>query len=513
MSLRPPQGSPNVGAMAVRALRRYPDRVAFSWDGGELTYAAAAELIGRMQAAYAGVGARCGDRVALLSGNRAEAWCAAVAAQLSGMAITWLHPLGSREDQLHQIEEVEARLTLVDGFRYEERGTELSDALPSGAVLSLGRSGVGRDFLAMADRTGAAPPRLEPGFGDLAAILYTGGTTGRPKGVLRSHLDLVAGWLISVLANFELPRAPRYLAVGPISHVTGTKILPSLTLGGTVHLMNETAPDRILSAIERQRISFALMVPTMIYGLLDAPELERSDLSSLELLIYGASPISAARLEEALERIGPVLGQLYGQTECYPISVLSRYDQRERLGSCGQPVTGLEVNLQRGDGEPVEEGEVGEICVRGPHVSDGYWKQPQPTVEALAGGWLHTGDLARCDEHGYLYIVDRTKDMIISGGFNVYAREVEDALTAHPAVSAAAVFGVPDERWDEAVTAAVVLRPGADLAEAELISHVKELKGSVQAPKSIRFLAELPLTSVGKVDKRSLRETLLDPAR
>jgi fatty-acyl-CoA synthase len=232
------------------------------------------------------------------------------------------------------------------------------------------------------------------------------------------------------------------------------------------------------------------------------------------LLLYGASPMSATRLLEGLERIGPVFSQLYGQTECYPISVLRRAEhdpvgRPELIASCGAPVSTVAVALLDAAGAPVPAGEAGELCVRGGGVMEEYWQRPELTADTFAHGWLHTGDIARADDRGYLYIVDRAKDMIISGGFNVYPREVEDALTAHPAVLAAAVYGTPDEKWGEAVNAAVVLRAGAagaGVTSAELIAHVKELKGSVQAPKSVHLRTELPMTGVGKVDKKALRQ-------
>jgi fatty-acyl-CoA synthase len=319
--------------------------------------------------------------------------------------------------------------------------------------------------------------------------------------------------LIGVLADFEILEAPRYLAVAPITHVAGTKVLPTLARGGTVHLLNSFAPDRVLATVARERISMALLVPTMVYALLDHPDLDATDLSSLELLIYGASPIAPSRLTEAIRRIGPVFCQTYGQTECYPISVLSRADHAEPglLGTCGMPVGSVEVALLDPDGHPVAAGEPGEICARGPAAMEEYWRQPELTAQAFAHGWLHTGDVARADDRGYLTIVDRIKDMIISGGFNVFPREVEDVLTSHGSVAVAAVFGVPDEKWGEAVTAAVVLRPGETATPAELSAFVKRRKGPVQTPKSVHVLPALPTTAVGKIDKKALRDRLGRP--
>jgi fatty-acyl-CoA synthase len=247
----------------------------------------------------------------------------------------------------------------------------------------------------------------------------------------------------------------------------------------------------------------------MVYMLLDHPAMDSSDLSSLDLVLYGASPMSPSRLLEGIERIGPVFSQLYGQTECYPVSVLRKADhdpkQPELFLSCGFPIAACDVKILDEDDNEVEPGEPGEICVRAPHVMAEYWKRPEQTAETLKNGWLHTGDIACADELGYLFILDRKKDMIVSGGFNIFPREIEDVLTSHADVAMCAVVGVPDDKWGEAVTAIVVLRPGARPSAEELIGLVKARKGSAHAPKHVQFVTELPTTGVGKVDKKSLR--------
>jgi fatty-acyl-CoA synthase len=512
-----------VGATVLGALGRHPDRIAFVSDGGTFTYRAIAELIGRLQRAFAAHGLVRGRCVALLTGNAVESWCAGVAAQASGMRITWLHPVASLADHLAQVEDAEADALVVDGRTHAARGGELAAALAQAReqqvgyvalagtrpVFGIGSAAFAPDLLAQAMTGGSASPRDLAHPDDLAILNYTGGTTGRSKGVYRRHAPLAAS-NAAILGGFELPATPRYLAIAPISHVAGTKVVPTLIRGGTVHLQSGFVPERVLATIERERIDMTLLVPTMIYALLDEPALARADLSSLELLLYGASPMSPSRLVEGIERIGPVFSQLYGQTECYPISVLARADHDaaapERFASCGFPLPGVAVALLDDAGQPVAPGEAGEICVRAAHVMEGYWKQPEQTAAAFAHGWLHTGDVARADERGYLYIVDRKKDMIVSGGFNVFPREVEDVLTTHPAVSMAAVIGVPDPKWGEAVTALVVLRPGERAEPEALIALVRERKGPVHAPKRVEFVDALPVTGVGKVDKKVLRE-------
>jgi fatty-acyl-CoA synthase len=503
------QDWPTIGTQTLRALRRYPSRTAFAWDGGSITYRAAVDLIARMQRLFGAAGLSRGHCLAILTANRIEAWCAGVAAQLCAARLTWLHPLGSLDDQLDQMADAEADALIVDAGAFLARGGELaSRAAGLKTVFTLGAAEYGTDLLAAVDKAGAATPVDLAGPDDLASLNYTGGTTGKSKGALRRHREY-APFATAILAGFEIPETPRYLAAAPISHVAGTKILPVLMRGGTVHMQKGFNPEAMLQTIARERINFTLLVPTMIYMLLDHPKLDQSDLSSLELLLYGASPMSPSRLIEGLERIGPVFSQLYGQTECYPVSVLRRADhdarQPELFESCGFPLSCCEVRILDDQDREVPAGEAGEICVRAPHVMAEYWKRPEQTAETLKNGWLHTGDIARVDERGYMFILDRKKDMIVTGGFNVYPREVEDVLSTHAGVAMVAVIGVPDAKWGEAVTAMVVPRGGARPSAEELIELVKRRKGSAHAPKHVEFVETLPVTSVGKVDKKQLR--------
>ncbi len=493
----------------LRALARYPSRVAFAWPGGSITYQGATELIGRMQQALMSLGLPPGARVAFLTANRADTWCAGVAAQLSRLAITWLHPLGSLEDQLFQLEDSEARLLVVDADTFRDRGGELAArATGIGTVFTLGAAGYGSDLLNAIDAAGTATPRCFAGPDDIATLNYTGGTTGKSKGALRHHREY-GGFASAILADFEIPDTPRYLTVAPISHVAGTKVLPTLMRGGTVHMLKGFDPEAVFNTIARERINFTLFVPTMIYVLLDHPALARADLSSLELLLYGASAMSPSRLTEGIERIGPVFSQLYGQTECYPVSVLRKADHDpknpELFLSCGFPIAACEVKVLDDEDREVATGEAGEICVRASHVMAEYWRRPEQSAETLKNGWLHTGDIARADQRGYLFILDRKKDMIVSGGFNIFPREVEDVLSQHADVAMVAVVGVPDDKWGEAVTAIVVAREGARPSAEELINLVKARKGSAHAPKHVKFVDKLPMTGVGKVDKKVLK--------
>lgn len=496
-------------AQTLRALARYPGRIAFAWPGGSLSYQGTIDLIGRIQGVFMQLGLQRGARVAFLTANRADTWCAGVAAQLSRCCITWLHPLGSQSDQLFQLEDSEAEVLVVDVAAFRDRGGELAaKSTRLKAVFTMGPADYGLDLLQAIESAGHATAQCFARLDDLSTLNYTGGTTGKSKGALRYHREN-AGAAGAILADFEIPDAARYLTVAPISHVAGTKVLPTLMRGGTVHMLKGFDPEAVLATIARERINFTLFVPTMIYLLLDHPALNNTDLSSLELVLYGASAMSPSRLIEGIERIGPVFSQLYGQTECYPVSVLRKGDHDpktpELFLSCGFPIAACEVKILDDNDQEVTTGDAGEICVRAPHVMAEYWKRPDITAETLKNGWVHTGDIARQDERGYMFILDRKKDMIVTGGFNIFPREVEDVLSQHADVAMVAVVGIPDEKWGEAVTAIIVPREGAKPDPDELIDLVRSRKGSAHAPKQIQFVKQLPMTGVGKVDKKVLR--------
>jgi fatty-acyl-CoA synthase len=344
---------------------------------------------------------------------------------------------------------------------------------------------------------------------DVARLAYSGGTTGKPKAIQLTH-RVIASTIMIMTSEWEWPPDPRQLLCAPLSHSGGLCFLPTILRGGSVRLAPSFDALRIMQAIDRFAINCILLIPTMIYALLDHPRLGEFDLGSLETIFYGAAPMSTSRLREAIARFGPVFFQFYGQSEA-PMSVCvlrrgeHRLDREDRLASCGRPVPWLHVALLDADGSEVADGEPGEICVRGPIVMPGYLNQPQQTAEAFRNGWLATGDVAVRDAEGFLRIVDRAKDMIITGGFNVYPREVEDALSRHPSVASAGVFGLPDPHWGEIVSAAVVLRTGETATAEALIAHVRGLKGPVQAPKRLFLVDRLPLTALGKPDKKALR--------
>jgi fatty-acyl-CoA synthase len=281
--------------------------------------------------------------------------------------------------------------------------------------------------------------------------------------------------------------------------------------GGYARLVQGFETETYCRVVAEEKMNTTLLVPTLIYALIDAVDLRaRYDMSSLQTIIYGAAPMSPDRLREGMKIFGKVFVQLYGQTEApQVITSMRKIDHDDskpgRLGSCGRPSLFVDVKLFDSEMREVATGEPGEICVRGPLVMDGYWKRPEANAETLRGGWLHTGDVAVKDDEGYFYIVDRTKDMIISGGFNIYPREVEDALMSHPSVASAAVIGIPDDKWGEAVKGFVVLKAGANSGAAELQAHVKDKRGAPWSPKTIDFVDTIPVTGLGKIDRKALR--------
>jgi fatty-acyl-CoA synthase len=465
----------------------------------------------RYAQAYAELGLQRGSPVAVLALNRPEVLYMMGANQVTGCRTTAMHPMGSVDDHAYVIEDSGAETLIFDPDSFTDRARELAERVPSlKNLVALGPTPVGVDLTALASRFEPRPlvaPAVDPE--DVVGLSYSGGTTGKPKGIMSTYRG-GASMLQIQMSEWEWPDEVRHLICTPLSHAGAAFFAPVLLRGGSMVVLPGFDPVKVMQAIEQYRITTMMLVPTMLYVLLDHPDRDRYDLSSLQTVYYGASAMSPTRLAEAIDRFGPIFFQFYGQAECpMTITVLrkSEHDRNDpaRLATCGRPVPWVHVALLDDDGNEVPAGEPGEICVRGPLVMKGYWNKPEQTAEAFAHGWLHTGDVARADEHGYLTIVDRKKDMIVTGGFNVYPREVEDVLSSHPSVAAAAVIGVPDDKWGEAVKALIVPRPGASIDVAELQALVRDRKGSVQVPKTIDVVDEIPVSALGKPDKKALR--------
>jgi len=512
------------GHLTVGALKRHKDRpVLFLGDttmtGGEL-----ADRISQYIQAFEALGAGSGAAVGLLSLNRPEVLMIIGAGQTQGFRRTALHPLGSLDDHAYVLSDAGVTSLIIDPKpMFVERALGLIQKVPAlSQILTIGPvpaeladSGVTAvDLSAEAAKYPAVPlvaADLPPDH--IGGLTYTGGTTGKPKGVMGTTQSITTMTTVQ-LAEWEWPENPRFLMCTPLSHAGAAFFTPVIVKGGELIVLTKFDPAEVLRVIEEQKITATMLVPSMIYALMDHPDSHTRDLSSLETVYYGASAMNPVRLAEAIRRFGPIFAQYYGQSEApMVITYLSKKDHDEkRLTSCGRPTLFARTALLGEDGQPVPQGEVGEICVSGPLLSGGYWNLPEATAETFKDGWMHTGDLAREDEDGFWYIVDRTKDMIVTGGFNVFPREVEDVVAEHPSIAQVCVIGTPDEKWGEAVTAVVVLRPDAPSDEAaveemiaEIQASVKERKGSVQAPKQVIVVDSVPVTALGKPDKKAVR--------
>ncbi len=496
--------------LVLWALERYPDHVAIVDGDVELTYAQVRDRISQLASALAKLGFGRGNGLMVLAGNMTEPLLVGLAVRTLASWAGALHPLGAVDDQAFILEDCEALGLVFDPSLYRDAAAEIAARVPGlKHVLSVGPCDVGEDLSALADAEPAGPLRSQAEADDLCSLGYSGGTTGLPKGIMQRHRTVVEMNNL-ICSGWQLPAEMRFLAATPISHAAVAFVLPTWMQGGTIVLQRGFTAESFFDAVERHRITSTFMVPTMLYVLLDHPRVRTADLSSLETIVYGAAPMSPTRLREALDVFGPVFLQLYGQAEAPACITTLRKQEHDvnrphLFGSCGRPLPGVEVALLDDDDRPVPVGEPGEICVRGRIVTHGYWKRPELTEELFRSNWLHTGDMATADDEGYLYIVDRKKDMVISGGFNIYPREIEDVLTSHAEVATAVVIGVPDERWGEAVTAFVVARPGATPDPASLIDLVRERKGKVYAPKTLEVVADLPLTGLGKPDRKAVR--------
>jgi fatty-acyl-CoA synthase len=500
--------------LLVEGLNRYNDEPCLFLGVKVASYLEVREQTSQLVQALRSRGLGVGSRIAIISANRPEVLSNIAAMQLNGCIGTPLHPLGSVDDHAYVLEAAEIDTLVFDPTVFQELAAALRARVPGlKNLLAFGPTEVGEDYLALA--AGFEPQALEaPDITpeDVASVNFTGGTTGKPKGVMSPHR--VSAYMTQIqMAEWEFPDELRMLIATPLSHAAAAFFIPVLQRGGAFYVMQGFSPDDFFDMVRDHRITCTMLVPVMLYFLLDSPRATDGSMDSMETIFYGASPMSPARLVEGLEKWGQIFYQFFGQSECPMVIANMRKKEHdlsrpERLASCGRPTPWVHVALLDQDCQPVPHGEPGDICVRGPLVMKGYKDMPEQTAEAFEGGWLHTGDVGRLDEDGFLYIVDRTKDMIVTGGFNVFPREVEDVMATHEAVGQVVVIGVPDEQWGEAVKAVVVLKPGfkaSDELTTSMQALVKAAKGSVQSPKSIDFVDAIPLTPVGKPDKKAVR--------
>lgn len=461
-----------------------------------------------------------GDKVAVLSSNHALAFACVFGISRAGAVWCPVNPRNEASENRYVLDAFDCACVIFHS-NYGPMVEQMRAGLPKLRLLVCldQPSPFAAGFDDWLDGLGDEPLLVEPPD-DLAMIAGTGGTTGSPKGVMLTGRNLETMSALTLM-GYPFDGRPSYLALAPLTHAAGVLCLPVMALGGRVVIMPKPDLGEFLALIERHRITHTFLPPTLIYMLLQHERLAMTRLDSLQCFWYGAAPISVARLEEALAKIGPVMAQLFGQTEApMMISMMSPREHfyadgsvaRERLSSAGRPGPLVQVTTMDGEGRLLPTGETGEIVVRGSLVMAGYYKDPKATAEAGRFGWHHTGDIGRLDADGFLYIVDRAKDMIITGGFNVYSVEVEQALMQHPDVQDSAVVGLPDDKWGERVVAVLQLHAGRSVSPEDIQAFVKARIGSVKSPKQVEIWPDLPRSKVGKVLKKDIRASLLKPA-
>jgi len=491
------------------------DAPCLTMDGRDLSYADVQRLSYRIARSLAQTGIAAGDKVAILSGNDPIAFACVFGISRAGAVWCPVNPRNEAAENQLILDDFDCSLLLFHSS-FAAMVEKIRPKLPKlralvclDAELPFAASFDGW----LSDDVGYF--QREP-VDDLVMLPGTGGTTGKPKGVMLSGRNIETMTAITLM-SYPFKGRPTYLALAPLTHAAGVLCFPVMAHGGRIVIMHHPDIGEFLALIGRHRVTHTFLPPTVIYMLLDHPQLDSAELGSLQCFWYGAAPISASRLAEALQRIGP-MAQLFGQTEAPMMISTMAPDEHfnadgsiaiERLSSAGRVSPLVQLGIMDTDGNLLPVGQRGEIVVRGSLVMGGYYKNPEATAEASAYGWHHTGDVGYLDADNFLYIVDRAKDMIITGGFNVYSVEVENALRAIETIQDCAVVGLPDPKWGERVVAVVQPRAGQSVDAAAVTAFVKARIGSVKTPKQIEVWSDLPRSKVGKVLKADVRARLL----
>lgn len=497
-----------------RAASQSPQGIAVICDERKTSYGALIERVKRFAGALVDLGVKPGDRVALLSQNSEEYVAYYLAVWWAGGVVNPINTRWSVAEIAYSLDDSQTGILLIDAV-FAPLAADIqatSTRLKTVATVDCASPDNGVVELAPLIEHAAAIADLCPRGDALAGIFYTGGTTGHPKGVMLSHTNLWTS-VIARMAMIHSPQDSVALHCAPLFHLAAAgRLIGQLTLGATSVLLPQFRVEEVLDCITRHQVNEATLVPSMLQMLMDHPSFSPDKFKSLRRVTYGASPMPDKLLNRLAKELPFVeIVQSYGQTEASPVISLNAITpgngaQDARFRSAGRATLSTELRILDAQGQEAPAGIIGEITVKGPGVMLGYWNKPQETARVLQNGWLHTGDLGYVDEDGYLYVVDRLKDMIISGGENVYSAEVENALSRHPGVSSCAIIGVPHEVWGECVHAVVVLKDDYTVTDVELREHCQTLIGKYKCPKSFEFVDALPLSPTGKVLKSRLRQ-------
>jgi long-chain acyl-CoA synthetase len=519
-----------------KAAREFPQLTATEFVGARLTYHQFADQVKRFAAALSQLGVKPGDRVAIMLPNCPQTVIAYYATLSIGGVVVMTNPMYVEREMTHQFNDSGASVLVgLDHLlpRIEKVWketpvehlviTSIRDYLPfplnflyplkakkQNLNMKVNYSGSIHSFKALVKKSPGDPPRPEVNMDDVALLQYTGGTTGVAKGVMLTHGNLVANvlqinsWMVGIQRGNE-----RFLCVVPIFHVLGMTAVMNWPVcsASTMTLVPRFEVKDFLKTIVKSRPTVAILVPTIITAMVNHPEISKFDISSINAVVSGSAPLPVEIMNRFEQLTGSVIVEGYGLTESSPVTHVNPVKGRRKAGSIGiaLPSTDAKIlDLETGTKEQ-QVGQPGELVIRGPQVMKGYWKMEDETAETIKNGWLHTGDIAHMDEDGYVFIVDRKKDMIIAGGYNIYPRDIDEVLYEHPKIADAVTIGVPDEYRGETVKVFVVLKPGETLTEEEVIAHCKERLAAYKMPRLVEFRDELPKTMVGKILRKELR--------
>jgi len=501
-----------LGDVPRKGAKISPRKTALVFEDRRISYSELDERVNRLANALLGLGCARGDRLTILSENTNKYLEVYFAAAKAGLSVTPLNFRLSDAELAHIVNDSEAAVFFVgDGYEARTRAV-MSQLVNIRDWIALDNRAEGFQFHEDLIRD-ASPedPHVEVGEDDLAILMYTGGTTGLPKGVMLSHRNILSA-MYGLIISYSFTRHDTECFILPLFHISIWPVLCVLMVGGTVVVLRRPDLLKLLEAVESEKCTHIVLVPTLLVWILDIPNLETFDLSSLRLITYAGSPMPAEVLRRCVEKFGHIFSQGYGLTEAAPLVTAmfpeDHYFEGPKtalLKSVGKEGPTVEVRVFDENDSPVQAGEAGEIVVRGKNTMKGYWKNKELTARTLRGGWLHTGDVGTMDEEGYIYLLDRKADMIVTGGENVYPKETEDVLYENPAVQECAVVSAPDPKWGERVQAVVVLKENHAITEADLIAHCKQRLAGYKCPKKIEFWQELPKTPIGKIIRKEVK--------